>query len=108
MMCHWLCQNTLTIQYINAFFHIQYPDLDAAPAVFTQFLQGTFEYHFSMIQNSKLRDHLLHFTEQMTGDQYRRSGALRHRCNETAHFLDSCRIETIGRLIQDQQPGIAK
>ena len=39
----------------------------------------------------------------MAGDQNRGPGGFRHGSDKAAHFLHPCRVQTIGRLVQDQQ-----
>ena len=83
--------------------HIQHAQQDIAPAVALQIPQRPFKEHFAVMNDADLRHHLLHFAEQMARNEHRRARRLRHGCNQAAHFLNACRIEAVGWLIQDQQ-----
>ena len=61
-----------------------------------------------MVDDAHLIDHLLHFPQQVAGDQHRRAAPVGHVLDETAHLLDAGGVEAVGGFIQNQQLWVSK
>ena len=73
-----------------------------------QLLQRTLEQQFAVVQDAHLIHHLLDLSQQVARDQHGGSGGLRHGSNQTAHLLNTRRVQTVGGFVQDQQFGAAQ
>ncbi|MOA13424.1 hypothetical protein D3C78_1334740 [compost metagenome] len=71
-------------------------------------MDGILKHHFSFTDNTYSVGHLLHFAEQMTGDEHSNAVLLRQAFDELANFMNSRRIKSISWFIQNKQIGVGE
>ena len=82
---------------------VQQPQRDIAAAVALQFGQRSLKQYMAVVDDADLLDHLLHLAQKMARDQHRRARGGGHVPDERAHLLNARGVQTVRRLIQDQQ-----
>ena len=75
---------------------VQQPQRDIAAAVALQFGQRSLKQYMAVVDDADLLDHLLHLAQKVARDQH-------HVPDERAHLLNARGVQTVRRLIQNQQ-----
>ena len=70
-------------------------------------LSGTLGDEPADVHHADMGAHLLHLGEQVGGDQHR-GAALGERLDQRPHLAGALRVETVGRLVQDEQLALPK
>lgn len=68
-----------------------------------QFGQRSLKQYMAVVDDADLLDHLLHLAQKMARDQHRRARGGGHVPDERAHLLNARGVQTVRRLIQNQQ-----
>ena len=87
---------------------MEHPQGDVALTVLPQIVQLPLKQKSAVVDDAHLIDHLLHFSQQVAGDQDRRAAPVGHILDEIAHLLDAGGVETVGGFVQNQQLGISQ
>ena len=89
-------------------FHPVAAQIEDGRALHMQLVQGIFKEQLAVVDDANVGSDLFNFVQQVAGEEDGYAVRFRKLADHLAHFLNSGRVEAVGRLIKDQQSRVVE